>query len=89
MPLVISDDILKQAELTEGEALIEFACRLFDAGRLTLGHAGGIVGLTERQMEDELAKRDIPRFRYTQELFEQDLRTLEKIKEWRREGCDQ
>jgi predicted HTH domain antitoxin len=89
MPLVISDEILKQAKLSERDALIEFACRLFDAGRLSLGHAGKIVGLTEREMEDELAKRDVPRYRYTEDMFDQDLQTLTKLERWRHEDRHQ
>ena len=34
MPVVISDETLKQAGLTEREAVVEIACRLFDAGKL-------------------------------------------------------
>ena len=88
MPLVITDEILKEARLTEREALLEFACRLFDSGRLSLGHAGRIVGLDERQMEGELAKRDIPRYRYTQEMLDSDLQTIGKLKEPTHEGRD-
>ena len=89
MPLVIPDEVLSKARLTEREALLEFACRLFDAGRLSIGHAGAIVGLTEDQMEDELVKRDIPRYRYTEEMFERDLQAIRTMEEWRREGRDQ
>lgn len=85
MPLVISDDVLNQADLTEREALIEFACRLFDAGRLSIGHAGRVVGLSEIEMEAELAKRDIPRYRYTSEMFDQDIVALKAMEGWRRE----
>ena len=34
--LPVPDDILREAGLTEKEALVELGCRLFDAGRLTL-----------------------------------------------------
>jgi hypothetical protein len=37
MPSVqIPDDVLKEAGLAEGDVLVEMACRLFQAGRLTL-----------------------------------------------------
>ncbi len=36
MPLVIPDDALREAGLSEREALIEFACHLFEAGKLHL-----------------------------------------------------
>jgi predicted HTH domain antitoxin len=89
MPLVISDETLHAAKLTEREALLEFACRLFDAGRLSLGHAGRIAGLTEAEMEQELIARDIPRYRYTQDLFDQDLKAVKLMEGWRRENSRQ
>jgi predicted HTH domain antitoxin len=79
MPLVISDDILRQANLTEREALIEFACRLFDSGRLSLGHAARVAGLEMAEMEEALRVRNLPRYRYTESELEQDLRALEKL----------
>ena len=36
MPVIIPDEILKQAGMTEHEALIEIACRLFAADKLRL-----------------------------------------------------
>ena len=36
MPLTISDDLLAKAGLTERDARIEIACRLYDAGKLTM-----------------------------------------------------
>ena len=36
MPVIIPDETLKQAGLTEKEALIEIAWRLFDADKLHL-----------------------------------------------------
>jgi len=65
MPVTISDEALRAAGLTEGEAKIEFACRLFDAGKLTIGHAARLAGLTEIQLEQELERRGLPRYRYT------------------------
>ena len=37
--LHIPDEVSKEAGLTEQEALVELACRLFDAGRITLWSA--------------------------------------------------
>ena len=81
MPLVISDEVLQQANLTEREALIEFACRLFDGGRLSIGHAASLAGLGVREMEEALRSRNLPRYRYTDEELEQDLRALKKLEE--------
>jgi predicted HTH domain antitoxin len=79
MPLTISDEVLKQAGLTEREALIEFACRLFDAGKLTLPGAGRLAGLDRPEFETELFRRNIPAYRLTLEDLEKDLAALERL----------
>lgn len=82
MPLVISDETLQAAGLNEQEARVEIACRLFDAGRLAFGHAARSAGLTEIEFEMQLALRDIPRFRYTDEKLRQDVEALKKLDRW-------
>jgi predicted HTH domain antitoxin len=79
MPLTISDETLKKAGLTEREALIEFACRLFDAGRLSVHEAARLVGVERYSFEAELAKRKIPIYRYSEEHLRQDLEALRKL----------
>ena len=81
MTLNIPDDVLKQTGLDERGLLIELACRLFDAGKLTLHAAGKLAGLSRIEMEDELLDRGIAIYRPTVEDLEEDLRTLEK---WRK-----
>jgi len=51
MPVVIPDETLKQAGLSEKEALIEIACRLFDAGKLHLNQAARLAGITRYELE--------------------------------------
>ena len=51
MPLVISDEALQEAGLTEGDALLEFACRLFDAEKMTLWSAAKLAGLSRVAFE--------------------------------------
>jgi predicted HTH domain antitoxin len=68
--------------MSEREAKVEIACRLFDAGRLAIGHASRLAGLTEAAFEEELSLRGIPRFRYTEEMLEQDIETLKKLGRW-------
>ena len=46
MPVVISDETLRQAGLTEREAVVEIACRLFDAGKLALWPAAKLAGMS-------------------------------------------
>jgi len=84
MPLTITDEQLRSLSMGEHEARIEIACRLFDAGKMSFGHASKLAGVSEDQMYDEIAKRGIPRYRYTEEHLEQDLRAIEKLRTLRR-----
>lgn len=79
MPLVIEDDILKQAGLTEQEARIEFACGLFAVGKLSKAAAAHFCGLERVAFESELAKRGIDIFRYGPDELKQDMQTLERV----------
>jgi predicted HTH domain antitoxin len=78
MPLTIPDEALRAAGLTEQEALIEFACRLFDAQRLNVHQAARLVGLDRYRFEAELARRGIPIYRYTEEHLRQDLEAIKR-----------
>ncbi len=82
MPLVIPDETLRAAGMNEREAKVEIACRLFDAGKLTIGHAARLAGLEESEFEVQLQLRGIPRYRYTEEMLEQDVETLKKLGRW-------
>lgn len=79
MPLVISDETLRDAKLTEREARVEIACRLFDAGRLSLPAAGRLAGLDRNGMEHELRVRHIPVYRPTADDIRHDLAALEGL----------
>ena len=82
MSLVISDEMLRAAGLSEQEARLEIACHWFDEGKLTIGRAADLAGKTECAFESELATRGIPRYRYTEEMLEQDVETLKRIGRW-------
>jgi predicted HTH domain antitoxin len=77
--LLVPDDILKEAGLDEGEALVEFACRLFEAGRLALWPAATLARLDRVAMEEALAARGIPIYRPSLDDLTQDMSTLEHI----------
>jgi predicted HTH domain antitoxin len=79
MPLIIEDEILKQAGLSERDARIEFACRLFDAEIFSVHEAARMVGMERYEFEAELAKRDIPIYRYTSEMLRQDMEAFRKL----------
>jgi predicted HTH domain antitoxin len=82
MPLVIPDDILRAAGMNEREAKVEIACRWFDAGKLTIGHAAHLAGLSEVEFEAQLERRGIPRYRYTEEMLDHDVNVLKKLGRW-------
>ena len=79
MPLLISDEILQKAKLTEREALIEFACALFDAERLSVHEAARLAGMERYPFEEELARRNIPIYRPTVEDVRHDVEVLERL----------
>lgn len=81
MTFTIPDDILKQAGLTERDALIEFACHLFDADRLSRRAASRLSGLDRVSFEIELRKRGIAVFRPTVADFQSDLETLRQVRD--------
>ena len=86
MPVVISDDILRHANLFEREALIEIACHLYDAQRISKGLAARMTGLTRSEFGKELVRRELPVIRYTEQMFDEDLRTLDMPEQKRRGG---
>lgn len=81
MPLLISDEQLQQAGLTEQDARLELACRLFDANRLTLHQAAIWVGLDRIGMEAALAERGLPIYRYTEDDLQMDIETMKHFDE--------
>ena len=85
MPLIISDEQLREAGIDEREARIELACRLFDIGRLALWPAAKLAGCSRRsEFEGELRKRNIPIYRPTIEDLETDMETLRHLREIQR-----
>ena len=79
MPVIISDETLKTAGMTEREAKIEIACYLFDKGKLYLWPAAQLAGMTRDEFLSELHQRGIPAFRPTVEDLMHDLAVLEEI----------
>ena len=80
MPVVIPDETLQQAGLTEREALVEIACRLFDAGKLALWPAAKLAGLSRVEFEQALIDRKIPVYRPSLQDLADDVATLERLR---------
>jgi predicted HTH domain antitoxin len=83
MTLTIPDEILSEAGLTEGEALTEFACRLFDAGRLPLWPAARLADLSRAAMEEQLRQRGIAIYRPTLDDLAHDLAAIDQLEKKR------
>ena len=79
MSLVISDESLREAGLSEGEALIEFACHLFEAGRLGLWGAARLARLSRSDFESELRTRRIAWIRPDERDLADDLAALDRL----------
>jgi predicted HTH domain antitoxin len=79
MPVVISDEVLEKAGLTEQEARVELACRLFDIGKLALWPAARLAGMSRVEFEGALASREISICRPTLEDLEKDVATLKRL----------
>jgi predicted HTH domain antitoxin len=83
MTLKIPEEILEAAHLDERGILIELASHLFDIERLSLGQAARLAGMNRTEFEDELHKRQIAIYRYTEEEFRQDTASLSQMRQSR------
>ena len=82
MPLTIADQLLDEAGLSEPEARIEIACRLYDAGKLTLPQATRWARVSRTELEEALIKRGLPLIRVDDEYWEREVEGLDRL------GCD-
>jgi len=55
------------AELTEEEARLFLALKLYEVGRLTLGQAAKLAGFSKRGFIEVLGKHGVPMFAYSPE----------------------
>lgn len=81
MCLHIPDEILKQAGLSERDALIEIACRLFDADKISKPAACRLAGVARVDLERALHERGLTVYRTTLEDFELDMASLRRLGE--------
>ena len=78
MSVVIPDEILHTAHMTEAELKQEIAVMLFEKEKLTLGQASHLAGMNQLQFQHLLASRQIP-VHYDVEDLEADIKTLRKL----------
>ncbi len=76
--LHVPDHLLQKAGISEQQALVELACRLFDTGKLDIHRASELAGMSKADFEDLLLDEKIPIYRYTEDDFTADLNTLRR-----------
>ncbi len=78
MGVLISDDILQSARLTEDELRQEIAILLFQRDKLSLEQSSRFAGMSRLQFQHLIASKQIP-VHYDVAEFEDDLKTLKKM----------
>ena len=76
MSLVIPDETLRHAGMSEAELREEIAVLLFQKERLTLGQASQLAGVSQYRFQRTLGDRRIP-VHYGLAELEEDLKTLQ------------
>lgn len=77
--MTITDDILREANMTEAELKTEQAVLLYQKGKLSMGQAARLADIDRIQFQFLLGSRQIP-VNYDEAAFEEDLRTIERLK---------
>jgi predicted HTH domain antitoxin len=78
MAVVIPDEILQTARMSEAELVQEIAVLLFQKEKLTLAQASRLAGMPRIQFQHLLASRKIP-VHYDVAELESDIQTLKEI----------
>jgi predicted HTH domain antitoxin len=69
----ITIQIPDHVDLDDREALMSMAMKLFERGKLTLGQAAEMVGLTKRAFMDVMGNYEVSLFGYTPSELNQDI----------------
>lgn len=80
VPVTLPDQLLAEAGLSEAEAKLEIACRLYDAGTLTMPQATRWAGITRVDFETALLERRLPLVRIDERYWEQEAQGLERLR---------
>ena len=81
MSLIIPDEFLQTARISEADLKLEIAIVLFQQEKITLGTASQFAEMNQLEFQRILGRRQIPSH-YDIEEFRQDLKTLE-TNNWR------
>jgi predicted HTH domain antitoxin len=80
MPLTIPDQLLLEAGLSEQQARLEIACRLYDAGTLTMPQATRWAAISRTEFEAALLERHLPLVRVDEHYWQQEVESLERLR---------
>lgn len=78
MSVIIPDDILQSAEMSEAELKLEIAIMLFQQDKISLGKARSLAGMSLLDFLREIASRGIC-IHYDVDEFEEDIQTLRSM----------
>lgn len=79
MGILITDQMLTQANLPEPQVRLELAIFLFEKKLFTLGKAAELAQVHQFALQKELARREIP-MHYDEEDYREDLETLKRLR---------
>jgi predicted HTH domain antitoxin len=75
----IPDDILFASRMTSKDIVIELAVHLFQTGKLSIGKAKTLAGMTLWEFQNLIASRKIA-VHYGVEEYKEDITTLKRLK---------
>jgi predicted HTH domain antitoxin len=78
MSVVIPDDILQAAKMTEAELKREIAIMLYQQKKISIGKARRLANMNLIEFQREIARRGIC-INYDVEDFQADLKTLQEL----------
>lgn len=78
MSVIIPDDILQSARMSESELKLEIAIMLFEKDLISIGKARRLAGMNLLEFQREISSRGIC-IHYDVEEFEQDIKTLQEL----------
>ncbi|NES71968.1 MAG: UPF0175 family protein [Okeania sp. SIO2D1] len=78
MSVVIPDDVLVSARMSEAQLKLEIAIMLFQQDRISIGKARRLAGINLLEFQREISARGIC-IHYDVEEFEEDIKTLQEI----------
>jgi predicted HTH domain antitoxin len=78
MPVTIPDQLLAEAGLSEHDARLEIACRLYDAGKLTMPQATRLAEIDRIAFEAAMLERGLPLLRLDERYWAQEVQGLDR-----------